>query len=596
MSLPRLALLTDDRTVAMLATRALAEDFDVRAFQSDVRDLAVAVGEFGPAVVVLRGLLALGPATKVMRALRADTVLSATPMVVLSGDAEGSDAAIAAGAAAFVPMPFAGDHLRDTVLRVTQKARTILYVEDSRAQHKVVVPRLLEDGYTVFEAFDGREALALLQGGLRPDLVLSDVDMPELDGLRLCEAIKADEALREIPVVLLTARDSDEAVHAGFAVGADDYMMKPVVIPEMLSRIARFLGASVAQRSERVLVVDSDAAAALLLVRTLATHGLSCERADEAEAARNLLESGRFALAIVACDLPATDGVTLVRQLRDTAETRALPIIMTSESNSLTEQVRVRSVGPQSFLVKPISPDRLLAEVERTLATARQRRQVAAMQGYLSDGAIEAIVRRSTAGDAAPRANAALRTIFFLDIVGFTTLCEALAPQAVVHFLNSFFDVVVAVLVKHGASVDKFIGDCVMALFPRAKSGPRRAAAAALEILSLLPELRTSTGIDVHVRIGINAGQVVLGDIGSALHRRDFTVIGDNVNVAARLQSSAGIDEIFISDSVAAQLDDTFDVASVGLLSVKGRREPIRAFRVCGWTEGPSSAPPSDLE
>jgi adenylate cyclase len=203
------------------------------------------------------------------------------------------------------------------------------------------------------------------------------------------------------------------------------------------------------------------------------------------------------------------------------------------------------------------------------------------MRGYLSEGAIEAIERRTATSNAEPRAEATFRSILFLDIVGFTTLCESMAPLDVVRFLNTFFDEVVATLTRHGASIDKFIGDCVMALFPSEQAGAERAVLAALEIIDQLPLLRDRTGVDVHVRIGINAGTMVMGDIGSTHHRRDFTVIGDHVNVAARLQAMAGVDEVYVSEVVARQVPEQgFRRDGVGSLAVKGRREPVKAFRV----------------
>ena len=590
----KVALMTDDRIVSMLASRALVDEFEVRSFQSAAPNWATAIGEFCPAVIVLRDLLVVGSALDAMIKLLVDSRLSAARFVVLSNAGENGDSYLAAGAAAFVSIPFSPPHLRDTVLRVVRDSVTILYVEDSKVMHRLVVPPLLEDGYSVLEAFDGRQGLALLESGRRIDLILSDVDMPEMDGLGLCKAAKSDPRFRDIPFVLLTARDGEDAVQEGFAAGADDYLMKPVVVPEMLARVQRFLGQKAAQREERVLVVEPDATIAHAIERCLATHGLHCDFAQNADEASALLEEGRYAIAVVECKLPVVDGVTLVRRIRGAPRTRDIPVIMTSGCDSLGEQVRVRSVGPESFVVKPFSQDRLLAEVERTLANARHRRQISAMRGYLSDGAIDAIERRTADGNVEPRAEYTFRTIFFLDIVGFTSLCESLAPLDAVRFLNGFFDGIVPILTKHGASIDKFIGDCVMALFPRELLGPQSAVTAALAIIEHLPELRTRTGIDVHVRVGINAGAVVLGDIGSAHHRRDFTAIGDHVNVAARLQTSAGVDEVFVSEAVAKQLPAGFAVTEVGLLPVKGRRAAVLAYRVRADGPLPPSTPRSN--
>lgn len=578
MAKPRIALLMDDRTIALLAARALGTDFQTQAFASATGDFMAAIEAYAPQALVMRSTLAVGPASEALATLRARPPLAHVPVVVLSAAEASHQPFLASGAVVFVPVPFTAEHLRETVRRAATEQRTILYVEDSRILHKLIVPPLADAGYTVIEAFDGAEARALLETGRRIDLVLSDVEMPNLDGLRLCRIVKDDPRFSQIPFVLLTSREGDDAVEAGFSAGADDYLMKPVVVAELLSRIERFIGERPEQREERILLVEPDPHVAPMLARSLATHSLGCDIAPDASAARALLEGRRYALAIIENKLPVDDGVALVRSLRERPTTADLSIIMTTANDSLAEQVRIRSAGPQSVLAKPFPPERLLAEVERALANVRHKRQVEAMRGYLSEGAIQAIERRSS-GTAEPRAEATFRSILFLDIVGFTALCESMSPLAVVRFLNDFFDAIVGILTRHGASIDKFIGDCVMALFDREQAGIQAAVAAAREILDTLPGLRDRLKIDVHVRIGINAGAMVLGDIGSSHHRRDFTVIGDHVNVAARLQTAAGIDQVFVSETVARQLVGV-PLTEIGPLAVKGRREPVRAFRV----------------
>ena len=576
----RLALLTEDRVVTMLATRALGDPYELKAFHSSEPDCFSAIAAYGPEVVVLRGSLSCGSAIDAMQTMRADARLKSTLFVVLSNTADSSEEFLAAGATAFVVIPFTADHLRDTILRTSKNARTILYVDDSKALHVAVVPQLREDGYTVVEAYDGLEALSVLASGRRIDLILSDVEMPHLDGLGLCQQVKGNPLYRDIPVLLLTSLSSADAVQRGFSAGADDYLMKPPVVPEVVARVRRFLDKAASLRDETVIVVESDADTARLIERSLATHGLACHIAANAETARPMIKGGKYALAIIDCALPGDDGVTLVRHLREDESSAELPVIMTSPVASRHEEVRVRSVGPRSFIPRPFVPDRLLAEVERALADTRVRRQTNAMRHYLSDGAIKAIERGAGGQAIEPRAERTGRTIFFLDIVGFTTLCESLPPSTVVRFLNTFFEEIVPTLMRHGASIDKFIGDCVMATFPQDSTGADHAVTAALEILGHLPGLRLRSNIDVHVRIGINCGTVIMGDIGSALHRRDFTVIGDEVNIASRLQSAAGIDEIFVSEPVALQLKQEYVVDEIGYIEVKGRRDSVRTFRV----------------
>ena len=172
MQKPRLALLTDDRIVSMLANRALVDDFDVRVFHTRQENALEAVAEFGPLVVLVRDVLASGSALEVIGALKLDARISETRYVVLSNAGEDGEQFLASGAAAFVTIPFTSDHLRETAVRVTQDRRTVLYVEDSRVLHRLVVPPLLEEGYEVIETYNGREALDVLHTGRAVDLIL----------------------------------------------------------------------------------------------------------------------------------------------------------------------------------------------------------------------------------------------------------------------------------------------------------------------------------------------------------------------------------------------------------------------------------------
>jgi class 3 adenylate cyclase len=133
-------------------------------------------------------------------------------------------------------------------------------------------------------------------------------------------------------------------------------------------------------------------------------------------------------------------------------------------------------------------------------------------------------------------------SILFADIVGFTSRCETLPPEEVSAFLNQFFSLAAEAIFQYGGTLDKFIGDAVMAFFgaplPQPDHAERavRAAIALNRALSAWNRERSMEGLDaVEVRTAIHSGPVVVGDIGSAT-RVDYTVLGNTVNVAARLE------------------------------------------------------------
>jgi len=170
----------------------------------------------------------------------------------------------------------------------------------------------------------------------------------------------------------------------------------------------------------------------------------------------------------------------------------------------------------------------------------RERQARDRLSRYHSPAVIEAVL--SDSGD--DRATVTVRetSILFADIVGFTARCETLPPEDVAAFLNQFFSLAADVIFKHGGTLDKFIGDAVMAFFgaPLPQDDhAERAVRSALELLAALDEWNTgreAAGDDrIEVRVAVNSGPVVVGDIGSAT-RVDYTVLGNTVNVTSRLE------------------------------------------------------------
>jgi class 3 adenylate cyclase/tetratricopeptide (TPR) repeat protein len=175
-------------------------------------------------------------------------------------------------------------------------------------------------------------------------------------------------------------------------------------------------------------------------------------------------------------------------------------------------------------------------------------------------------------------------TVLFCDLVGYTHLSRQLDAEEVHALLEQFFARVDRIVESFGGTVDKHIGDCVMAVFgaPVAHGNdPERAARAALAIRDAMPHLPAQVGRPVAVHIGLASGQVVASGTGSEAHRA-YTVTGDSVNLASRLTDQAASGEILLSDAVRRLLPDRFDLSSAGALEVKGLTEPVAAWRLSG--------------
>jgi len=181
-------------------------------------------------------------------------------------------------------------------------------------------------------------------------------------------------------------------------------------------------------------------------------------------------------------------------------------------------------------------------------------------------------------------------TVLFSDIRGFTTVSEQSEPEAIVHLLNEYLTAMVAIVFRHHGTVDKFVGDAVMALFGAPLDDPHHADHAADTALEMIVELERLNarwaaagrpGIDIG--IGVNTGPMIAGNIGSD-QIMSYTVIGDAVNLGARLESlnkDYGT-RIIISDATRNRLSGRFDLRPLGDVVVKGKRQAVAVYELVG--------------
>jgi class 3 adenylate cyclase/tetratricopeptide (TPR) repeat protein len=167
-------------------------------------------------------------------------------------------------------------------------------------------------------------------------------------------------------------------------------------------------------------------------------------------------------------------------------------------------------------------------------------------------------------------------TAFFCDVTGSTALGEELDPEVLRGVLNRYFAEIRAIIERHGGTVEKFIGDAVMAVFgiPRVQEDDAlRAVRAAAEIRERLPAVASEVNVALRFRTGINTGHVLMGE-GESI------AIGDAINVAARLEQTAEPGEIVIGEETLRLVRDAVEVAELGPLELKGKSEPVAAYRV----------------
>ncbi len=184
-------------------------------------------------------------------------------------------------------------------------------------------------------------------------------------------------------------------------------------------------------------------------------------------------------------------------------------------------------------------------------------------------------------------------TAFFADLVGFTTMTNELGPEKSYEVVNGFFQKANEILVRHDAFIDKYIGDAVMVIFNvpiQSSDHPQKALAAAIDLQNSLQPLREQFERDIRVRVGMATGFARVGRIGSH-DRKDYTAIGDVVNLASRLEAIARPGEIVMDNSTYERVAEKFPNLTAEFLEIKGFKYPVGVHRIQSNTNLPGQSP-----
>ncbi|MBS1509241.1 MAG: response regulator [Bacteroidetes bacterium] len=303
------------------------------------------------------------------------------------------------------------------------------------------------------------------------------------------------------------------------------------------------------------------------------------------DALDKLAENPDVDIVLSDINMPEMDGLTLLSKL--------------SESNPLVKAVIVSAYGDMDnirtamnrgafdFITKPINFEDLTVTMEKTLKHVEQVRET--LKAVKENNILKMYVDETVLNFMGSRefenslmANETVEaSVVFIDICSFTSISEKEAPDVVVKLLNNYFDVMVKEIIAQGGYIDKFIGDAIMAVF-RGDFHLDRAIDACLAVRAQIEKLPVAlTSFSPKVSIGVNSGEMISGNIGSAnLKRLDYTVIGDTVNTAQRLQSVAKESQIIINERAYEKVKESFNCRKVGEVTLKHKAQPMNIYEV----------------
>jgi class 3 adenylate cyclase/FixJ family two-component response regulator len=296
--------------------------------------------------------------------------------------------------------------------------------------------------------------------------------------------------------------------------------------------------------------------------------------------------NGDIEVVLSDINMPEMDGLTLLTKLNE--RNALLRAVIVSAYGDMENIRTAMNRGAYDFVTKPINFEDLEVTMEKTVRQVMQMRETVKavkenniLKMYVDETVLNFMGSREFESSVMVNENIE-GTVVFIDICSFTKMSENEAPDSVIRVLNSYFDLMVKEIIAQGGYIDKFIGDAIMALF-RDEYHLDRAIDACLTVrkrISLLPAFGDSQ-TNPEVSIGIHSGEMICGNIGSGeLRRLDYTVIGDVVNTAQRLQDNAGQGQILISDKTYEKVKESFQCKKIGELKLKNKSQYIVAYEV----------------
>ncbi len=303
-------------------------------------------------------------------------------------------------------------------------------------------------------------------------------------------------------------------------------------------------------------------------------------------ALKQLEQHGDVDIVLSDINMPEMDGLTLLTKLNE--QNGLMKSVIVSAYGDMENIRSAMNLGAFDFITKPVNFEDLDLTMEKTIKHVNQMKDT--MKAIKENNILKMYVDETVLNFMGGRefesslvANETVEaTVAFLDICSFTSISENEPADTVVSLLNKYFDVMVKEIIAQGGYIDKFIGDAVMAVF-RGDYHLDRAIDACLAVrnkIKTLPALEEISFIP-QVAIGINSGEMISGNIGSAsLRRLDYTVIGDTVNTSQRLQSVAGPNQIVINELSYEKVKESFNCRKVGEVSLKNKSNTMNIYEV----------------
>ena len=364
----------------------------------------------------------------------------------------------------------------------------------------------------------------------------------------------------------------------------DRILITPELAPESSIINSQVLAKSEFRESERlkILVVDDEPINIHVIINSLSREKYEITQASNGLEALNLIQSG-FKPDLILLDvmMPQMTGYEVCREVRKKYSPLEMPILMLTAKNQTTDLVEAFNLEANDYVTKPFIKKELLARINTQIRLAK----LSAAYGRFVPHDFISLLEKPSISDVKLGENQERdMTVLFADIRSFTALSENMTPPENFAFINTYLGKVSPAIRRNNGFIDKYIGDAVMALFPRSSSDGVRAAIDMQKEVNIYNQQREKNGLfPIAIGIGLHAGNLMLGTIGER-ERMESTVIADAVNLASRLEGLTKVygAGIIVSGAIIERLDDPkkYNYRFVDRVTVKGKRNAVSVFEI----------------
>jgi CheY-like chemotaxis protein len=505
--------------------------------------------------------------------MKADEQLSRAYVVVFASRPEGAEFAYKVGADAFLPIPFKHEQFEQILRLILNQPKHILVVSKNDTLPVTVRDAGAMYEYNVRWAASAKEGLAIASEKF-PDLILSEYTLADSTGAALAREVKGSHLLAHIPVVIMMEMNDAAVVEECFEAGSNDVFLYPFDRQKHISVISAIVKPPKKGRKYVALVVDDSVTVRHVISKMFKQMGFTVLTAADGQEGMKLAVQHRPDIITSDYDMPVMDGWEFCSRLRESEYTSAIPVIMVSSRDTITDKRKAHSLGVAAYLTKPFKTDDLERIVKALVVQNQRKRKEETLEKYAGGEVVKILGEHGATIQTEERPV----TMLSINIADFGKKFDWLGTERALELLGAYFTATSRIITERKGIIDGIQGDEILARFDSqdVAGDAMNAVDSVVGILEFLDDYNSRNDDELELRMGLHSDRVLVGNFGSAEHRLVYSILGDGVNITKLLQRATAPNTCLISsDTYAYVRDGVGELPAFSVARKNGERDVV---------------------